>query len=353
MLTRKSSWAMQCVCTCWNAWTISRLRCVLSTSCRGHDGQGHPPNIWLCFRMSLAVVGEMMVTAGVSRMAVHSATVAWRERGHSESGIRCPGSSSFRIILVAVKPVNSNRIETHVPWCCRKCCRRAHSTLPETGRLAARSSPKSDRQPAVATTPLGPSQSTCPPHPAELCQEHNFQVHQISPTEWHRILQPRTLCWRLVRAFKKTFPCLVAQLSFFGGPSGNGDCTLRSSWFAGWTGASACALRACSSVSRVSVSCGVDQLWSRNPCEVSRWLRSLSRWLELSEGTGTVALSIWSAYRKLRWSQAQGETEEAMSKAALWVSRPTPCPSSSSAARGAAGRRSASSGGTPSRSTSV
>ena len=53
----------------------------------------------------------MRVTAEVSRMPVHSAIVARRKRGHSESGIRCPGSSSFRVILVAVKPMSSDRLK--------------------------------------------------------------------------------------------------------------------------------------------------------------------------------------------------------------------------------------------------
>ena len=55
--------------------------------------------------MSFAADGEMM-TAEVFRMVVQSATVACRNRGHSESGIKCRGSSLFRVILVAVKPVS-------------------------------------------------------------------------------------------------------------------------------------------------------------------------------------------------------------------------------------------------------
>ena len=54
----------------------------------------------------IAAVGEMMVIAEVSKMAVHSATVACKNRGHSDSGIKCRGSSSFRVILAAVKPVS-------------------------------------------------------------------------------------------------------------------------------------------------------------------------------------------------------------------------------------------------------
>ena len=64
-----------------------------------------------CFRVSRAAAAEMMVAAEVPRMSVHSATVARRKRGHSESGIRCRGSSSFRVILVAVKPVNFGRLK--------------------------------------------------------------------------------------------------------------------------------------------------------------------------------------------------------------------------------------------------
>ena len=58
--------------------------------------------------MSFAAAGEMIVTAEVSKMAAHAVTVAWRKRGHSESGIMCRGNSSPRVILVAVKPVNSD-----------------------------------------------------------------------------------------------------------------------------------------------------------------------------------------------------------------------------------------------------
>ena len=61
--------------------------------------------------MSRAADGEMMVTAEVPRIAVPSATVACKKRGHSESGISCRGRSSFRVILVAVKPVNSDRLK--------------------------------------------------------------------------------------------------------------------------------------------------------------------------------------------------------------------------------------------------
>ena len=64
-----------------------------------------------CFRMCRAAAAEMMVAAEVPRMAVHFATVARRKRSHSESGIRCRGSSSFRVTLVAVKPVNFGRLK--------------------------------------------------------------------------------------------------------------------------------------------------------------------------------------------------------------------------------------------------
>ena len=104
--------------------------------CQGHDGQGHTTSMRLfdaaptpaqgfsrktclkgttlwskCFRMSQAAAAEMNVIAEVPRMAVHSTTVARRKRGHSASGIRCRGSSSFRVILVAAKPVNFGRLK--------------------------------------------------------------------------------------------------------------------------------------------------------------------------------------------------------------------------------------------------
>ena len=75
--------------------SFSRYTCLEGTSRSGR-----------CSHMSLAAAGDMMVTAEVSRMAVHSATVACKNRGRSESGIKCRGSSSFRVILVAVKPVS-------------------------------------------------------------------------------------------------------------------------------------------------------------------------------------------------------------------------------------------------------
>ena len=97
--------------------------------CLGHDDQEHTIDNWLLKQIQLLHQAShgthvwraqfdgvnvfvcpllllVMVIAEVSRMAVHSATVACKNRGHSESGIKCRGSSSIRVILVAAKPVS-------------------------------------------------------------------------------------------------------------------------------------------------------------------------------------------------------------------------------------------------------
>ena len=154
-----------------------------------------------CFRMSRAAAAEMMVAAEVPRMAVHSATVARRKRGHSESGIRCRGSSSFRVILVAVKPVNVGRLKL-------KCAVLLSRVLPES---SLHSSWK--------------RQAGCPKFSPDvivnlLLPQHlwSASVHMSSSTSrtvtgaqcpWFisigpsdcagRASQPRTLRWRLVQ----------------------------------------------------------------------------------------------------------------------------------------------------------
>ena len=187
------------------------------------------------------------MTAEVSRMAVHSATVAWRKRGHSESGIRCRGSSSFRVILFAIKPVNSDRLKLT----CAALL--SHSTLPETSRL---------------TNLLLPQHLwvRLSPHVFFIFRNRNrspvSRFVNSRPPNGRRCVGGSSRTWLL--------GCLSPA-----GSSEDGACALRSCWFAEWTSASTCARRTCSPV--VPVSCGVDQFWSRDPREVARWLRSLPR----------------------------------------------------------------------------
>ena len=58
-------------------------------------------HLWMCFAAS----GEIIVTAGVLRIASHSLIVASRNLGHSESGILLRGNSCVLLTAIALKPV--------------------------------------------------------------------------------------------------------------------------------------------------------------------------------------------------------------------------------------------------------
>ena len=77
-------------------------------------------------------------------------------------------------------------------------------------------------------------------------------------TGW--IVQPRTLCWWLIRTFKCSFSCLIARLSLRSGIVRKLLLLIR--WFTGWTDSSARTFCTFSSISRDKTSGGMDQLIS-------------------------------------------------------------------------------------------
>ena len=154
--------------------------------------------------MSSAAAGEMMVTAAVSRMADHSATVACRNRGHSESGIKCRKSSSFQVILVAVQPVNPDPLKltfSAIVMCTTEEIRPHFlektnwftDVFPRCDHLWVCFNPhvfrsrNCDRRPVSRFVSSGPSDGP------------------------GRILQPRALRWRLISTFRVVFSFLVAR----------------------------------------------------------------------------------------------------------------------------------------------
>ena len=152
------------------------------------------------------------MTAEVSKMAAHSATVAWRKRGHSESGIMCRGNSSPRVIRVTVKPVNSDL--------------QKHTFAVIFSQVWLKSSSHSSWHRHAGFPLFSPNVIV------NLLLQQHLRIH-ISPhvffifhscgrnplswiihsgptngTRW--ILEPRTLCWWLIRPFKCSFSCLIA-----------------------------------------------------------------------------------------------------------------------------------------------
>ena len=269
----------------------------------------------------------MMVAAEVPRMAVHSATVARRKRSHSESGIRCRGSSSFRVILVAVKPVNFGRLKLNcavmLSWVLPK------SSLHSSWKTQV-GCPKFSQMwssTCYCHNTSGPPQSTCPPQLQEPCRESSALVNQLSTIglRWQGI--PAEDAALGARSGRRSRAWLLGCLSSEGS-SGEGACTLRSWWLDGWVGVSGCARRACSAVSRDTASWGGHRLRSRNPCEFA----AVTAWI--TGGSGSCSG---------RGSNADCGTVGIKAEAL----------SSSSAAARSAGGWSACSSRAPSRSTSV
>ena len=166
-----------------------------------------------CFRVSRAAAAEMLVAAEVPRMAVHSATVARRKRDHSESGIRCRGSSSFRVILVAVKPVNFGRLRLNcavmLSWVLPKSS--LHSSWKRQAGCPKFSQMWSSTCKCHNTS--GPPQSTCPPQLQEPWRESSApDSSAFGPSDCAgRAFQPRTLRWRLVQRVVPVPGCSVVS----------------------------------------------------------------------------------------------------------------------------------------------
>ena len=131
------------------------------------------------------------------------------------------------------------------------------------------------------------------------------------------------------------------------------NCFCSFGWFTGWSGSSARTFCIFSSISRDKTSGGMDQLWFRKFWDTVRWLRSLSRWLETSDGTCT--FSPWNTSRRLWWlSESSSGRDGGGDITCGNVGTGAEILSSSSwTPRGATGCLSASDGGIPSRSTSV
>ena len=128
----------------------------------------------------------MIVTA----MAVHSATLARRKRGHSDSGIMCRGSSSPRVILVFVKPVNSDRQKHTCAVMFSQVLLKSSPILLGTNRQASHCSSRCDRRLAAATTLQGLSRSTCFLHLPQLWQEPSVLDHPLRTNEWNSLDSP-------------------------------------------------------------------------------------------------------------------------------------------------------------------
>ena len=135
--------------------------------------------------MSLAAAGEMIVTAEVPKMAAHSATVAWRKRGHSESEVMCRGNSSPRVIRGRRQTSELRLTEAHL---CRDVftgfAEELIPTLLGTDMQVSHCSPKCDRRHAAATTPQNPFQSTCFPHLPQLWRKPIVLDHPLWTNEW-------------------------------------------------------------------------------------------------------------------------------------------------------------------------
>ena len=169
-----------------------------------------------CFRMSRAAAAEMMVAAEVPRMAVHSATVARRKRSHSESGIRCRGSSSFRVILVAVKPVNFGRLKLN-------CAVMLSWVLPKSSLHSSWKTqfgcPKFSQMwssTCYCHNTSGPPQSTCPPQLQEPWRGPSAPGSSALD-HWIALAGHSSRGRCAGSSFREAFPCLVARLSLVGG----------------------------------------------------------------------------------------------------------------------------------------